>query len=97
LTRLARDVSLRSAIGSSASAWVAAREKEAERGAFLDEIITRSEQLPHMPSHQWRKERLPAWERELVRGDKRRARRDSLASMLSRYRWSVKRLLGRHS
>jgi glycosyltransferase involved in cell wall biosynthesis len=97
MTRLARDASLRVAIGSSASAWVAAHEKEAERGAFLDEIVTRSEQLPHMPSYQRRKERLPAWERELVRGDKRRARRESITSMLSKYRWSIKRLLGRRS
>ena len=97
MARLARDASLRSAIGSSASAWVAAYETEAERGAFLDEITTRSEQLPHMPSYQRRKEGLHAWERELVRGDKRRARRESITSRLSQYRWSVKRLLGKHS
>jgi len=97
MSRLARDPSLRSAIASSASASVAAHEKEAERGAFLDEIVTMSEQLPHMPSYQRKKGRLPVWERELLRGDKRRARRESIASSVSQYSWRIKRLLGKHS
>jgi len=74
---------LRSTLDSRATASIAAREKEANRGLILDELIAISESLPRMPSFQSQKARLLALERQLARGDRRRAARHRIARFIN--------------
>jgi len=72
MARLVNEPSLRSTIGARAARSIVGYQKEAEQGAFLDELAAISEHLPGMPSFQSKKARLSAWERRLVWGDRRR-------------------------
>ena len=82
MVRLVNEPILRSTLGSRAAASIAAREKEANRGLILDELIAISESLPRMPSFQSQKARLLALERQLARGDRRRAARHRIARFI---------------
>jgi len=84
MARLVNEPSLRSTIGARAARSIVDYQKEAEQGAFLDELVAISEQLPGMPSFQSKKARLSAWERRLLRGDRRRVVRYYIDRL---YKW----------
>jgi len=77
---------LRSTIGARAARSIVDYQKEAEQGTFLDELVAISEQLPGMPSFQSKKARLSAWERRLLRGDRRRVVRYYIDRLYKRLR-----------
>jgi glycosyltransferase involved in cell wall biosynthesis len=85
MARLAAERSLGSTIGTRAAESMALREQEAERGAFLDELLAISEYLATMPSFQSKKAHRLEFERRLVGGSKRLVLRAYVGRLLNRH------------
>jgi len=71
MVRLVNEPSLRSTIGARAATSIVSYQKEAEQGAFLDELAAISEHMAGMPSFQSKRAQVSAWERRLVWADRR--------------------------
>jgi len=71
MTRLVTDSSLRSSIGARAAEAMALREREAEQGTFLDELLAIHDHYAFLPSFQSKKARLVDVEQALLTRDPR--------------------------
>jgi glycosyltransferase involved in cell wall biosynthesis len=85
MKRLVAEPALRTDIGGRAAEAMRAHQREANRGAFLDELAAIAEHLEGMPSFQSRKARLLDYEQRLRRGDKRRAVWARIERLLDRH------------
>jgi glycosyltransferase involved in cell wall biosynthesis len=89
---LVAEPSTRLKIGLRAAESMEAYEREADCGAFLDELTSIYNYLPTRASFQAKKARLAEIERQLLRNDRRRAARASVERVLGRHvLWRIRR------
>ena len=92
MKRLVAEPLTRAKIGLRAAESMEAHVREANHGAFLDELTSIYNDLPMMASFQTKKGRVPETERRLLRSDKRRAVWASVERVLDRHLlWRIKR------
>jgi glycosyltransferase involved in cell wall biosynthesis len=96
MMRLVEEPSLRFRIGSRAAEAMAVREREAERGTFLDELSAIHESVATLPSFRGKKTYVAEYERQLRRNDARRAVWSPIERLLNRHvLWRIRRRLNR--